>query len=294
MRISNKLSCNDAGVWVCYGAPVLKSPQSNLLVKYGPRALITGASSGIGESFAKSLAKLGFELVITARRGDRLKALAEELGKSYGTKVTPFVCDLGSQIGAQELLEFLSRENLEISLLVNNAGYGLQGEFDNHPLEGELGMIDLNCRSVVHLTHGLVKKMKEKKAGGIIITSSVLGAVPAPWFTTYGATKSFDLYFGEALYAELKEHKVDVLVLMPGLTRTEFQIGAGMRDYHSPYRTADQVVTTGLNALGKKSTVVDGWLNKFLVHGTRLLPRCVVLWISRAVMKYETRPVSRY
>jgi short-subunit dehydrogenase len=129
--------------------------------------------------------------------------------------------------------------------------------------------------------------MKERKRGAIIIVSSVVGTVPAPWFSAYSGTKAFDLYFGEGLYGECKGSGVDVITVLPGLTKTEFQAGAGMREYHSPYRSAQHVVDSTLAALGKKPIVVDGWFNKLMSHGTRFIPRAWLLTISRVVMRKE-------
>lgn len=265
----------------------------NFLKKYGPRALITGASSGIGEAFARRLAAQGFDLVLVARRRELLERLALELSSKYSVRVETIAVDLSSPGGCGAVLDYLMTRDLEISLLVNNAGYGLLGEVDSHPLEKELGMVDLNCRAVVHLTHRLMSPMKRRGGGGVITVASVVGTIPAAWFATYSATKAFDLYFGEALYCELKPYKVDALTVLPGLTKTEFQAGAGMRDYHSPYRTAENVADSALRALGWKAIVVDGWFNKLMVHGSRFLPRAITLMISRKVMYHETQRLRR-
>lgn len=131
--------------------------------------------------------------------------------------------------------------------------------------------------------------MKKRGRGNIVIVSSVVGTLPAPWFATYAATKAFDLYFGEALHGECQGTGVNVVTVLPGLTKTEFQASSGLREHHSPYRSAEQVVASSLSALGKRAIVVDGLLNKILVHGTRFLPRCILLPLSRMVMKYECR-----
>jgi short-subunit dehydrogenase len=148
-------------------------------------------------------------------------------------------------------------------------------------------MVDLNCRAVVDFTYKFLPAMKARKKGAVIVIASVVGAVPAPWFSVYSATKSFDLYFGEALWGECVGTGVDVLTVLPGLTRTEFQGGAGLRDYHSPYRSAQHVVDSALSALGKRAIVVDGLHNKLLVYGSRFLPRGLLLWLSRFIMKKE-------
>ena len=262
---------------------------SSLISKYGKTALITGASSGIGAAFATTLAQKGFDLILVARRLDRLTALQSELSTKHRVNIFPIAADLQTREGCATVFDGVQKLDITPTLLVNNAGYGTLGEVCKNNTERELGMIDLNCRAVVDLTQRFVPAMKTAKRGGVIIVSSVVGALPAPWFATYAATKSFDLYFGEALHGELKGSGVDVLTVLPGLTRTEFQASAGSRDYHSPYREAQDVVNSALGAIGRKAIVVDGWSNKCIVHGSRFLPRALVLAVTRRVMKYEMR-----
>jgi hypothetical protein len=176
---------------------------------------------------------------------------------------------------------------MNVDVLVNNAGFGLLGKVESPEHERAVGMVDLNCRAVVDFTYHFLPAMKTRRRGAVIIVSSVVGSIPVPWFAIYGATKAFDLYFGEALYGECHGTGVDVLTVLPGLTKTEFQGGAGLREYHSPYRTAQQVVDTALRALGRKPIVVDGVFNKMLVHGTRFVPRGILTLVSRLVMKKE-------
>lgn len=256
---------------------------------YGPVALVTGASSGIGESFTKRLSELGFTVFAVARRVERLEALRDLAAASGGGEVIPVAADLQEPQAAQLVLESVNARGLQVSLLVNNAGFGRLGALESTPREVALGMVDLNCRAVVDLTWRFLPAMKESKRGGIIVTSSVVGTIPTPWFAVYSASKAFDLYFGEALYAECRGSGVDVLTVLPGLTRTEFQAGSGMRDYHSPYRSAEQVVDSALRALGRKPIVVDGVFNKLVSHGSRFLPRGLLLSLARYVMRKELR-----
>ena len=256
---------------------------------YGPVALVTGASSGIGESFTKQLSELGFTVFAVARRIERLEALRELAVAGDRGEVIPIAADLQDPKAAEIVLEAVTARGLTVSLLVNNAGFGRLGNLESVPREAALGMVDLNCRAVVDLTCRFLPGMKERKRGGVIVVSSVVGTIPTPWFAVYSATKAFDLYFGEALYAECKGSGVDVLTVLPGLTRTEFQAGSGMRDYHSPYRSAEQVVQSALKALGKKPIVVDGRFNKLISHGSRFLPRGLLLSVARFVMRKELR-----
>lgn len=255
--------------------------------RHGSVALVTGASSGIGEAFCRTLAAKGFSLVAVARREDRLHALKNELEGRHGISVEPIVLDITLPDAAKVVNSHLDERGIQVDLLVNNAGFGLLGTIESPEQTRALGMVDLNCRAVIDFTYRFLPAMKARRRGAVIIVSSVVGAIPAPWFAIYGATKSFDLYFGEALYGECLGTGVDVLTVLPGLTKTEFQGGAGMREYHSPYRTAQQVVDTALSALGRKPIVVDGIFNKVLVHGTRFLPRGILVALSRVVMKRE-------
>jgi short-subunit dehydrogenase len=260
------------------------------LLRYGTTALVTGASSGIGAAFCRRLAIEGFTTVVAvARRSERLEELKREIEARSSTRIEPIVVDLEKYGSADDLASQISRKGLTIDLVVNNAGFGLLGALESVEKARLTGMVDLNCRAVVDITAQFLPGMKQRQRGAMIITSSVVGAIPAPWFSVYSATKAFDLYLGEALHAECKGSGVDILTVLPGLTRTEFHAGAGSREYHSPYRSAEQVVQTALSALGRKVIVVDGLLNKLLVHGTRFLPRAIMVTLSRFVMKMELR-----
>ncbi len=263
------------------------SPTS--IQRYGSTALVTGASSGIGETFARRLAAEGFtKLVLVARREDRLRSLQEELQNKYSCSCAVVACDLADPGAAENVMQQLVALGIpEVDVVVNNAGFGLLGTLESLPKEKVSAMVDLNCRAVVEIARFFLPGMKQRQRGAMIITSSVVGTVPAPWFSVYAATKAFDLYLGESLYGECKGSGVDVLTVLPGLTRTEFHAGLGEREYHSPYRTPEQVVQTALKALGKKPIVVDGALNKLMVHGSRFLPRGLALWLSHRVMKFE-------
>jgi short-subunit dehydrogenase len=261
--------------------------------RHGSVALVTGASSGIGEAFCRTLAARGFSLIAVARREERLQALKGELEAQYGVRVVPVALDITSNDAADRVAAVVESEGLSVDVLVNNAGFGLLGTVESPERERAVGMVDLNCRAVIEFTYRFLPAMKARQRGAVIVVSSVVGSIPVPWFAIYGATKAFDLYFGEALYGECHGTGVDVLTVLPGLTKTEFQGGAGLREYHSPYRTAQQVVDTALKALGRKPIVVDGIFNKMLVHGTRFVPRGILTAVSRFVMKKELHGVAR-
>jgi hypothetical protein len=254
---------------------------------YGTTALVTGASSGIGEAFVKKLSSQGFTVVAVARREDRLRQLQDAIAREGKGKVVPVVADLSQADGVDTVDRAVEAAGLAIDLLVNNAGVGYLGSVETIDRDKILAMINLNCRAVVDMTHRFLPGMKERKKGAVIIVSSVVGTIPTPWFSAYSGTKAFDLYFGEGLYGECLGTGVDVLTVLPGLTKTEFQAGAGMREYHSPYRKAEHVVESALAALGKKPIVVDGYFNKIMSHGTRFVPRSWLVRISRFVMRRE-------
>ena len=254
---------------------------------YGTTALVTGASSGIGEAFVRKLSSQGFTVVAVARREDRLHQLQDEIAREGKGKVVPVIADLSQSDGVDTVVRAVEAAGLIVDVLVNNAGVGYLGSVEALDRDKTLSMINLNCRAVVDMTIRFLPGMKERKRGAVIIVSSVVGTIPTPWFSAYSGTKAFDLYFGEGLYGECLGTGVDVVTVLPGLTQTEFQAGAGMREYHSPYRKAEHVVESALSALGKKPIVVDGWFNKILSHGTRFVPRSLLVRISRMVMRKE-------
>jgi len=266
------------------------SSKSKRFLKYGTTALVTGASSGIGESFAKRLAAEGFStILLVARRADRLDELSKKLESEFGCRCVAIPLDLAERDSVHKLLQHIAELGCEVDFVVNNAGFGLLGALETLAPERVSAMVDLNCRAVADIARCFISGMKQRRRGAMVITSSVVGAVPAPWFSVYAATKAFDLYLGEALFAENQGTGVDVVTVLPGLTSTEFHAGLGEREYHSPYRTPEQVVASALGALGRKPIVVDGILNKLLVHGSRFLPRAVMLALSRKVMRFELK-----
>ncbi|NIO11481.1 MAG: SDR family NAD(P)-dependent oxidoreductase [Deltaproteobacteria bacterium] len=243
--------------------------------KYGPWALVTGASAGIGAEFARQLSNHGLNLILLARRKDRLDALANELQAKHNVEVKTLAVDLAQR-------DFMSAiqpaiQNLEIGLLVNNAGFGIVGSFLQSDLARELEMLDVNCRAPIMLTHELGKTMVKRKKGGIIIVSSTASFLPIPYMTHYAATKAFDLSLGEGLWYELKEHGVDVLALCPGGTSTEFHQVAGLKEVMA--MSAETVVRQALKGLGKKASLVNGWQNRLKVFLVRLNLR----WINASV-----------
>jgi short-subunit dehydrogenase len=253
--------------------------------RYGEWGLVTGASAGIGAEFARALARGGVSVVLTARRIERLRELAAELEKNHQVSTRVVEADL-AETGAAERLA-AAVEDLEIGLLVNNAGFGYAGRFDRLDPERVRDMVQVNCLAPVVLTSRLLPGMLERGRGAVVVTGSVAGRQPLPLHGVYSATKAFDLLFGESLAVEMRGLGVDVLVLEPGSTETEFQKVAGEISHAG--EPAYQVVQVALDALGRQPSVVSGWLNWLRANlGTRLLPRSLLAYVARDVMARQT------
>ncbi len=245
------------------------------LKSYGNWALVTGASAGIGTAFARALARDGVNLVLVARRGDRLRALADELKKAHGVESRVIEQDLGRDGAAERVTEQV--RDLEIGILINNAGFSNAGRFDRVPVDRHLEMIRVNCMAVAALTHLFLPAMKARRRGAIIIVGSVAGYQPLALAATYAATKAFDLLLGEALWAENRGTGVD------GPVETEFQAVAG--EVPHPGATPESVVEAAFAALGKKPSVIAGTLNKVRAWGIRLVPRAQAAQLAHGVMR---------
>ncbi len=243
------------------------------------RALVTGASSGIGETFARRLAAQGDDLVLVARRQDRLQALAADLGSSgVGIEVLP--ADLTTEEGLEAVEQRLASSTAPIDLLVNNAGFGSTGPFVDMPLERELQMVQLNVVALMRLTRAALDPMAARGAGAIVNLSSMASFQALPLTATYAATKAFVTSFTEALAEETRGSGVRLQALCPGLTRTEFHATAAMDLTWLPsaaWQSAEQVVDASLAALATgRVVVIPGLLNKLTAAASWLLPRRVV------------------
>lgn len=186
---------------------------------YGPTAVVTGASSGIGKSFAMLLARRGLNLVLVARRKDRLEALAAELRQHHNISVTVYESDLAKPSAAADIIA--ATANMDIGLVVSNAGFGLKGEFSNTNAQQMADMLMVNCHTPMQLAHGFLPALRARGKGGIVFTSSVEGLIGCPYSTGYAATKALIISLGEGLWGELQEAGIDVLTLCPGATDTE-------------------------------------------------------------------------
>jgi short-subunit dehydrogenase len=256
-----------------------------LVPRYGDWALVTGASSGIGVSLARQIAADGMNVVLSARREERLSTLAADLKRDFDVETRVVAADLGERSGQAALLDGVA--DLEIGLLVNNAGLGYAGRFDLLDGEQLRRLVTVNCEAPLVLTHALVQGMRERGRGAIFFTGSIAGRQPLPLHAVYAATKAFDHFLGEALWAELRASNIDVVVLEPGSTETEFQAVAGEIS-HSGH-SADDVARLGLMSLGEQPSVIAGWINWLKVNAaSRLMTRPILAHTTHSIIAKQT------
>lgn len=248
----------------------------------GRWALVTGASAGIGWELSKQLAAGGTNLVLTARRRERLEKLGAELRGTYGVQVEVVTADLGRPEAPGEIFAFTVGKRIGVELLVNNAGFGAYGRFHELSMARQLEMVQVNCSAVVHLTHLYLAAMIERRCGDVLIVSSTASFQAVPYMSVYAATKSFDLIFAEGLAEEVRGYGIHVCALCPGTTTTEFQQVAGTPNRALRHiETSDKVARIGLEALAKgKSYVISGLSNYLGAHGERLVPRRFVTRVA--------------
>ncbi len=250
-------------------------------------SLITGASSGIGEAFARRLAALGRNVFLVARSEDKLVTLCNELGRTNRVRAQYVALDLSQPDAGARLFAESQKRGLEIDMLVNNAGFGSFGDFQKKDLERELNMIDLNVKSLVDLTYRFLAPMRDRKRGTIINVASTAGFQPVPFMATYAATKAFVLSFSEAVGEENRPYGIEVLALCPGVTDTNFfEAAHGHKPPARAAQTPDEVVDTALKALGRgKGHVVSGLSNFAMVEAQRFVPRSVVVRVAGRMMR---------
>jgi len=255
--------------------------------RQGKWALVTGASAGIGLAFAERLAAEGMNLVLTARRAERLQQIAARLRESRNISVEICAIDLSREEGPAALFEFTESKGIAVGLLVNNAGLGGYGEFRTSDLRRQLDMVRLNCAAVVQVTHLYLPGMIARGHGDIIITASAASFQPTPYIAVYGASKAFDLMFAEALAAEVGRHGVRICALCPGSTESEFHTTAGVpEEGHRGRAPAARVVAAALEALDAgKTSVIPGAKNRWQIYLQRIVPRRFVTRAAERVLR---------
>ncbi|MEM9136802.1 MAG: SDR family oxidoreductase [Cyanobacteria bacterium P01_F01_bin.42] len=251
-------------------------------------ALVTGASSGIGAAFSEALAQKGSDLILVARSRPELEQMAERFQSEHGISAVVIEQDLVADQAVKSVVEQVEQAGCSIDLLINNAGFGDYGAFDVSDRQKQLGMIDLNIRALVEMTHALLPAMLQRGNGQIINVASIAGFQPMPYFSVYAATKAFVLSFSEAIGAENQSRGIQVLALCPGPTDSKFMTVAGFPDTMSGMEqtlvSSESVVNAALAALetGKSNVVTGGLINQMMVNSSRFMPRS---WVVNGVKR---------
>tara|TARA_B100000614_G_C14502101_1_gene475060 strand:+ start:443 stop:1240 length:798 start_codon:yes stop_codon:yes gene_type:complete len=255
-------------------------------------ALITGATSGIGFDFASILAEKGYNLILASRNKEKLDEIKVSFEKDYGVSVETLAIDLATSGSAKQLYEETVNQNIEIDVLINNAGFGTQGEHVDLDINKVEGMIQLNITTLTLLCQFFGKDMKQRGKGHILNIASTAAFQPDPYLATYGASKSYVLNFSEALAKEMEDYQVTVTCLCPGATDTNFfdyaQIGDKKRGLFSnkTRMKSREVAEIGINALfAGKLSLISGIMNSCLAFTNRLAPRKMSANISKKLLK---------
>lgn len=254
-------------------------------------ALITGASSGFGINFAQELAAQGHHLVLVARRVEPMQKLARELEARHGIRTRVIGLDLARPGVGAELKSLLDADGIAVDVLINNAGYGIYGDFMDQPLSKTMDMLQLNMMSLTELTHAFAADMVRRGSGQILLVASIGAYQATPTYAAYCASKAYVLHFGEALHDELKSKGVTVTVLSPGVTATSFLEVAGQRPtlYQRLVMMRSPVVARiGLNALRRRrASIVPGLLNAITAWTNRLVPRVMQRRVAYILMRND-------
>ena len=257
------------------------------------RALITGASSGIGASFATRLAAAGTDLVVVARRRERLEALADELAGRHGRQVEVLVADLTDPVQLASVEARLHDDTRPVDLLVNNAGFGSRGSFVDLPVDHEEALLRIHVVAVLRLTHAALRGMVARGHGGVINVSSISGVQAIPYWATYSAAKAFMTRFSKAVHEEVRDRGVTVLALQPGFTRTEFHDHADFARSTVPgpfWRSADMVVDAALaDAARGRSECIPGLSYRALAVAARFSPWAITRRLARSAASLAAR-----
>ena len=242
-----------------------------------PAALITGASTGIGREFARICAREGYDVLLVARSQPRLESLAAEIRQQTGRVVHVMARDLADRTGPRDVFDEIKRSDVEIDVLINNAGFGLVGRFWELADEPQMEMLRLNVEALTHLTRLFLPGFIQRRAGGVLNVASTAAFQPGPLMSVYYATKAYVVSFSEAIHNETREHGVSVTCLCPGPTRTEFdkRAGASATKLFSSGRAMDASVVAqiGWDALkARKPLVIAGRMNAAMAFLTRFVP----------------------
>lgn len=257
---------------------------ASLLQRYGKLAIVTGASSGIGDAFARLLVQQGFDLLLVARREDRLQKLQAELA-SHDAQVDYLALDLAAPSAITEIATALEPRQQDLGLIVSNAGFGLKGGFNSNELAEIQQMLAVNTQAPIALLYALLPGLRARGKGGVILTGSQEGESPYPWSAAYAATKAFVHSFGQSLYGELNGTGVDLLVLAPGATDTEAGPLQGIDMSEMPgLMSPKDVAQQALDNLGKRPVFTPGWQNRLMIGVFKLMPRRLRIAVAGKAM----------
>jgi uncharacterized protein len=256
-----------------------------------PTALITGASMGIGEEFARQLAQKGYDLILVARSADKLQAIAADLTHHHGIKAQVITADLTMPQACLKVFAQVQAEGITVDLLINNAGFGDYGEFSQSDGPKQTAMVQLNIQALVDLTHLVLPTMQARKNGNIINVASIAAFQSMPYFSVYAATKAFVLSFSTALWAETKDQGIHVQCLCPGATESNFDVVSGLDSAFANSKnapklaTAASVVQESLKALDHKQVVVvtSGPTNRIIAGLGKMLPQEMVAMMTAKI-----------
>jgi short-subunit dehydrogenase len=256
--------------------------------RYGPWALVTGASSGIGEALARECARAGLAVALVARREDRLRALSAELARAFGAESLAIAADLGEPAGIELVRAAVGAR--AIGLVCANAGFGEKGAFDAIPLDDHRRMIRLNCEATLATVHAFLPPMLARGRGGVLVVASTAAFQGVPLSAAYAATKAFDLSLAEGLAVELAPRGVDVVALCPGATDTEGPRRTGVDGAKVPFGFAspEEVARAGLSSLGRRTVALPRRVDRLSALSTRLVPRALAARLAGRTMAKVT------